>query len=61
MYILMYIKMSGNESRPRKVELTHTHSKNRDYCCEYFTHNNGAIFISTKTSLMAMIFLSLVS
>ena len=39
---LWIIKMSGSESQPRRVELTHVHSKKcKDYQ-EYFTHNNKA-------------------
>ena len=31
------IKMNGSESRPRKVELMHVHSKKRDYHKDIYT------------------------
>ena len=44
------IKMSGSESRPRKVELASDHKKCDDYR-EYFTHNNEACKNPYKTTL----------
>ena len=50
--------MSGSQSRPRKIELTLTYSKNRDNYCEYFTHNTKPVLVAMKTNLMAVIFIS---
>ena len=52
------IKMSVSESQSRKVELTCMHSKKRDDYCEYLHITTEPVFVSTKTSLMAMIFIS---
>ena len=45
-----YIKTSGSELRPKKVELVSTHKKRDDYR-EYFTHNNKACKNPYKTTL----------
>ena len=45
-----YIKTSGSESRPRKVELASAHKKSDDYR-KYFTHNNEACKNPYKTTL----------
>ena len=50
-YIYIYMKMSGSESRPIKVELASAHKKHDDYC-EYFTHNNEAYKNPHKTTLL---------
>ena len=56
---LIIIKMSGSDSRPRKVELTRAHSKNATTTVSIVhIRNNGACFVFTKTNLMAMIFIS---
>ena len=50
MYIFSsYIKTSGSESRPRKVELASAHKKRDDYR-KYFTHNNEACKNPYKTT-----------
>ena len=46
-----FIKTSGSESRPRKVELASAHKKKRDDYREYFTHNNEACKNPYKTTL----------
>ena len=47
---ILGIKMSGSESRPRKVELVSAHTKCDDYH-EYFTLNNRAGKHPYKTTL----------
>ena len=47
----IYIKTSGSESRPRKVELASTHKKAINIYREYFTHNNEACKNPYKTTL----------
>ena len=44
------IKMSGSESRPKKVDLTCAYSKNCDDYCEYYTHNNDICICSYKNA-----------
>ena len=55
-----FIKTSSSESQPRKVELTCTHSKNvtTTVSVSILHITMKTIFIPTKTSLMAMIFIS---
>ena len=48
--LVSFIKTSGSESRPRKVELASAHKK-RDNYREYFTHNNEACKNPYKTTL----------
>ena len=47
---IMHIKMNGIDSQPRKVDLTHAHSNNKQ-CCEYFTHNNETCIFPIKPAL----------
>ena len=54
--VYIYIKTSGSESRPRKVELASAHKKH-DYR-EYFTYNNEAYKIPTKQPYRIDIFIS---
>ena len=49
-YMYIYIKTSGSELRPRKVELASAHKKCDDYQ-EHFTHNNEACKNPYKTTL----------
>ena len=53
----LYIKTSGSESRPRKVELASAHKKRDDYR-KYFTHNNEACKTPTKQPYRSDIFIS---
>ena len=41
--------MNDSESRPRKVELMSTHSKNRD---DYHEHFTNTVFIRIKAGLI---------
>ena len=51
--------MSGSESWPREVELMRTHLKIPATTTVSILHiTMETVFVSTKTSLMAMIFLS---
>ena len=50
LHVMLYIKTSGSESRPRKVELASAHKKRDDYR-KYFTHNNEACKNPYKTTL----------
>ena len=55
-----YIKTSGSESRPRKVELMRTHiNKNAKTTVSILHITTRPDFVPTKTSRMAMIFISL--
>ena len=50
--------MSGSESRPRKVELTHAHSRNATTTVSTLHITSKTVFVSTKTSLMEVVFIS---
>ena len=52
------IKMSGSEFRPRKVELTHMHSKNMMTTESILHITTKPVIVLTKTSFMAVIFVS---
>ena len=56
--MLMCINMGGSESRPMKVELTHMDSKNATTTMSILKVTMKLIYVPTKTSLMAMIFLT---
>ena len=52
------IKMSGSELRPRKVELTSMHSKYVTTTKSILHITTNPVFVPTKTSLMAVIFIN---
>ena len=54
----VYIKMSSSESRPRKVELMHTHSKNVTTTESILHITMKFVFVLMKTSLIDVIFTS---
>ena len=55
---IINIKMSSSELQPRKVELTLAHSKNSTTTVSILHLTTEPIFIPTKTSLTAFIFIS---
>ena len=58
LYAILYIKTSGSESWPRKVELMHIHSKKGDDYCEYLQITTKPAFVPIKANLMVVIFIN---
>ena len=54
----LYIKMGSSELRPSKVKIMSAHLKNTTTTVNVLHITTMLVFVPTKTSLMAMIFIS---